>query len=292
MSGIHENNDGIISAAQLLKEIEEELKAYGIENSRTEARIIVEHFTNRDYSEIISGLADPLSPVEVMEVRLASKIRLMDFPLALIVGYADFYGIKFHIERGVLVPRPETETLVDYALKIITYKFDKPPKILDLYTGSGNIILSIALKASIDKGIGVDIDPVAIICAENNAISLKCNTVNFINEDVSEFFGTLNEKFDLITANPPYIPTGDIPSLQKEIREHENQKAIDGGADGLYHYRILAKSIPGNLESNGYFLCEIGFNQKNSVAEIFSEWSKVDFIKDLSGHDRVLVARP
>ncbi len=279
------------SAESLLDILAQSLKAGGLDEPRVEARWIVEDVLECDYSQILAGLAPQPTLDQFRKSIEFLDARLNGAPLAHVLGYVDFYGYRFKVAPGILVPRQETELLVDVALKLIEEGAWSEPWVLDCYTGCGNVLLSIMAKREYVHGAGVEIDQDALECAEANRIALACMTAIFVHGDVSEELGRLGLQFNLITANPPYIPSGDILGLQREIHEHENLLALDGGPDGLDQIRMLAKRAPRVLVSGGCLVSEIGAGQREDVEAMFSGWKDVRFVKDLQGHDRVLVAQ-
>ena len=278
------------SAFDVFSDIKSRLEKSGIENSYLEARWILEDVLERDFSSVISGSLDNLG--EESRSKLESMVcrRISREPLQYILGWAEFYGYRFHLEPGVLIPRPETEIIVDAAIKHLKNGEMDNPKILDLYTGSGNILLSILSKIESATGLGMDVDEKSIHCARKNAHSLGLSETRFIREDVRSYISHSEEKFQIITANPPYVPTSDIQSLQPEIKYYENHKALDGGPDGTAHLRILAEHAGKVLDPGGILISEIGIGQDESAFDIFSGWKSVQLIRDLSGTNRAILA--
>jgi release factor glutamine methyltransferase len=268
------------------------LKAGGIDEFEEETRIIAEFIYETDYSRIIAGLAGGPYFDQVEKASSIVERRLRGEPLAHILGFAWFYGHRFNIASGVLVPRPETEVLVEESLELLNNIKLLKPKILDLYTGCGNVILSIASERKNITGLGVDVDTAAIDCAINNRNDLGCKAIEFRVMPVAEILDISQKEYYLVTANPPYIRSEEISALQPEIAQHENHVALDGGPDGLEQYRILADKVKHALSPNGFFLCEIGAGQKDAISDIFSDWRDVSFVNDLNHIPRVLKARP
>jgi release factor glutamine methyltransferase len=242
--------------------------------------------------KILADLVGNPSPEQIDKIWKIVDERKKRKPLAYILGNTWFYNHSFYVTDGVLIPRPETEILVDEAVRFIKEHGKAGIKVLDLYTGSGNVILSIADECESIIGTGVDSDQNAISCAENNRKALRINSIDFKCIDTAEFLNNISITFDLITANPPYIPTLDISSLQPEISKYENPRALDGGRDGLDHFRILALNAKKVLGSDGILLSEIGIDQKEPISDLFCGWTGVQFIDDLNGIPRVLRAIP
>lgn len=221
-------------------------------------------------------------PSEGKKIRELVDKRLTGRPLWYIVGDTEFYGCKIKVDERVLIPRPETELLAEVAVKSL----EDGDKALDLCTGSGCIAISIA-KNCTDKRVsvtGADLSDAAIMLARENA-RLNGVNVDFVQSDL---FRSVRGRFNLIVCNPPYIKSGDIPNLQREVREHEPRIALDGGADGLDFYRRIAKSIRSYLARDGILLLECGEGQTEEILKIFEKRDYAMVIKDLSGVDRFL----
>lgn len=286
-AGIH------LTAFDLLKHAEQQLENSGIECFKTEAKWLIEEILKTNYPSIITGTAPCPSCEQIKSVDDAIKMRIAGHPLAHILGYSYFYGHKFFVSEGVLIPRPETEILVENAVKILSTRGQRFQNILDLYTGCGNIIISIAVSSGLDiSGIGIDIDPEAISCAKLNKDLHNVKDIDFHEINVSDFLTESEYKFDMITANPPYVCSNDIENLQPEIKNHENRIAIDGGVDGLDHYKLLSNYAMRALANDGVLLCEIGYGQEKVIKSLFENWSSIQFNKDYNGHHRVLIAKP
>ncbi len=285
----------ISPAEKLLNEVTEAFDDGGIDESRMEACMIVEDALNCDYTRIRAGLSPTPTTEQVRRVFRMMEMRLSGAPVAHVLGYTTFYGYRFHVYPGVLVPRRETELLIDTALEILDLNEWEYPCVLDLYAGCGNVLLSIYRERTIAHGLGVDIDPAACECAADNRHEMDCANTLCIKRDVTSELENLarrGRKFHLVTANPPYVLTRDIPNLQLEIFEHENHASLDGGADGLDHYRMLAEKLPMVIIPGGYFITEIGIEQDDPIGEIFSGWDIIDIRPDLNGIPRVLTAKP
>ena len=227
-------------------------------------------------------------------------------PLQYIVGSAAFMGLPFKVDPTVLIPRQDTETLVEYALSIINDdKLDGPSlglerkswDVLDMGTGSGAISVSIAKLGKNCNVTATDISKEALAIAKENANQNGVGRdIKFLQgsyfEPVSGRFST--KKFDMIISNPPYIPTDVIEELQVEIRDHEPRVALDGGADGLDAYRIIAKNADKHLKKNGVLMLEIGHDQREAVTTMLENmgvFKDIRCYKDLPGRDRVIFAR-
>ena len=208
--------------------------------------------------------------------------RTEHVPLQYITGEQGFMGLTFNVNTNVLIPRQDTETLVEAALKIIRPEY----RVLDMCTGSGCIIISIKYNVPEVVATGSDISKQALLVAKDNAKKYGMN-IDFI---TGNLFDNISGDFDVIVSNPPYIPTTDILTLMPEVRDFEPIGALDGGADGLEIYRQLIAGAKDHLREGGALLLEIGYDQAADVTSLMREngFVAVEVIKDLSGHDRVV----
>lgn len=216
------------------------------------------------------------------EYEIAVQKRAEHIPLQYIIGEQEFMGLRFKVNSNVLIPRQDTETLVEQVLKIV-----KPGmKVLDLCTGSGCVLISVLKNAPELTGMGSDISKTALLVAKENA-KLHEVDAEWVRSDL---FDNITETFDVIMANPPYIPTGEILSLMPEVRDFEPENALDGGADGLDFYRKIAGQVKDYLNSGGYVYMEIGYDQGEAVSELMRNagFTEVEVIKDLARNDRVV----
>lgn len=215
-----------------------------------------------------------------------AKERATGKPLWQIFGYADFYGYKIRIDENVLIPRPETEYLVEQAVAIA--RKSDAPRVLDLCTGSGCIAVAIGMQCDKAHLTAADISEQALQVA-------KENLAHYLPEDrweivQSDMFAQLPDAYDIIVCNPPYIPHADIDTLQSEVRDHEPHLALDGGADGLDYYRILAKQAPAHLHANGAVCCEVGIGQADTVAQLLEQAGmRMQIYPDLEGVSRIVI---
>lgn len=216
------------------------------------------------------------------EYEIAVQKRAEHIPLQYIIGEQEFMGLRFKVNSNVLIPRQDTETLVEQVLKIV-----KPGmKVLDLCTGSGCVLISVLKNAPELTGMGSDISKTALLVAKENA-KLHEVDAEWVRSDL---FDNITETFDVIMANPPYIPTGEILSLMPEVRDFEPENALDGGADGLDFYRKIAGQVKDYLNPGGYVYMEIGYGQGEAVSELMRNagFTEVEVIKDLARNDRVV----
>ena len=221
-------------------------------------------------------------PSETRRINDIVDERLTGRPLWYIIGDVDFYDCKIKVDERALIPRPETEILADNAVKMI----EEGDKVLDMCTGSGCIAVSIA-KHCAAKHVQVtaaDVSDAAIMLAKENA-ELNGVEINFVQSDL---FSKIHGRFNLIVCNPPYIKSGDIDGLQREVRDYEPRVALDGGEDGLDFYRRLAKEVTRYIAKGGMLMLEVGEDQAQDVLKLFEKRDYAMIVKDFSGVDRFL----
>lgn len=243
-----------------------------------EARLLLAFVLNISSDELIR--TSEITEDKFEEYQNVLNRRVQGTPFSYITGEKEFMKLKFKVNENVLIPRPETEILVEEALKY------KPENVLDVCTGSGCIAISIAYYSEQTNVSALDISKAALEIANENA-KLNGVDVEFI---CSDLFENVNRKYDIIVSNPPYIETSVIDTLEKEVKS-EPHIALDGGADGLEFYRRIAKEARKYLKENGTLLFEIGYNQGESVSKLLmdNDYKNVRIIKDLSENDRVCV---
>ncbi len=263
-----------------LKRITEELKQGEILEP-SEAEWIICEYTGLKRSEL-STSEKLISAKNVDKINKCVKERLTGRPLWYVVGSTEFYGYTIKVDERVLIPRPETEELVLEALK--TVKEDS--KVLDLCTGSGAIAIAVKKQKPTTEVVAIDLSQEALTLAKENAskngVDVKFKQSNLF-ENLEE-----NESFDVIISNPPYIPTNDILSLQKEVKDFEPKMALDGGEDGLDVYRRIAQTVALKLKDNGVLIMECGIGQAKKLEEIFVSVGEVEIKKDLNGIERIV----
>ena len=261
------------------------LKKNKIPNPEIDLRILL-NYSKKFKNEIILSNFN-INKINLKKFNMMLSRRLANEPISKIINKKSFWKDDFYVNKFVLDPRPETETIIDESLKIFCDKKNNL-KILDIGTGSGAIAISLAREFENADILAIDISDDAIKIANknitdkklHNQIKLKKTTINDI-----------NEKFDLIVSNPPYIATKELENISLEIRNFEPFVSLDGGEDGLNFYREFAKKIPQIMKSNAYFIIEIGAKQYDDCREIFSV-SSLKFQKktqDLQKKDRIIV---
>ncbi|MFO7930879.1 MAG: peptide chain release factor N(5)-glutamine methyltransferase [Thermodesulfobacteriota bacterium] len=237
----------------------------------------------------------PLSANELASYRGLIRRRVSREPVAYILGTREFWGLPFEVNRDVLIPRPETEHLVEAALFRIPGETNDPGRIIDLGTGSGAVVVSLAVERPGNMYFAVDRSYPALKLAEKNAAQ------NGVAGNIRFFAGRWLDAvdpggpgFDMIVSNPPYVRTCDLADLEPEIREYEPLPALDGKKDGLGAVRTIASLAPAHLKPEGFLLMEIGYDQKEAVEELCRElgaYREPEFVRDYGGHDRVAVLR-
>ena len=266
--------------ADVTKRIKEEFKAAGIEDE-ADAEWLVSCVSGVKRSEL-SDRNISVSGGKIDKINALAKERESGRPLWYVLGTCDFYGYEFKVDERALIPRPETEELVETAIGLLT----ADDCVLDLCTGSGCIAISVKLKTNASVTAS-DVSEDALALARENAAALNAD-VNFIKSDL---FENIDGKFSMIITNPPYIKSEDIERLQTEVRDYEPKIALDGGEDGLDFYRKIATQSKPRLFDGGVVLAEIGAEQGEAVKNLFEEngfTAKV--FKDISGNDRVVAA--
>ena len=274
-----------------------ELIVNNVEDAAIKVYILLQYILNMNKTEILIN-EDKLIEEEKEKIFLSYIKEIVGGkPVQYITNKQEFMGMMFYVDENVLIPQPDTEILVERTINTVenilkNRKGNLPIKILDLCTGSGAIAISISKHIEKSKNdieiYASDISNEALDIAKKNEISNCSNSkIVFINSDM---FANLSGKFDIIVSNPPYIETEVIYNLSKEVQA-EPHIALDGGKDGLRFYRIIAEESKKYLKPNGYLLLEIGYNQKESVSNIFKNYGEVICIKDLEGNDRVIEVR-
>lgn len=282
----------------LLKEGICALEAAHIEEARLDAWLLLEYVTGRNRAWYFAHSDEPAEEeTEYRYMELCRK-RAGHIPLQHLTGTACFMGYDFFVDEHVLVPRQDTECLAEEGLRLL--KDRKNPRILDMCTGSGCILLSMLMEIPDAVGTGADLSEEALLVAERNKKSLNLEErALFVKSDVfsGEYFlqnsGIEQPEYDMLISNPPYIATAEIQRLMDEVRLHDPYMALDGREDGLYFYRRITGECSPWLKSGGWLLYEIGYDQGPAVKEIMEEagFCHVEVKKDLAGLDRVVIGQ-
>lgn len=263
------------------------LEAAGLAGPVIDARLLVEAAADVTRVEIVTDPYRALSPEQ--EARLESYLARREHrePVSQILGRKGFWKIMLNVTRDVLSPRPDTETVVEWVLR--DFPEQAAWSVLDLGVGSGAIVLSILAERPAARGLGVDVSEEALAVARENAANLGLGRqVALLRGDWTD--GLADASFDLVVANPPYIASDVIETLEPEVRDFEPRIALEGGPDGLTHYRSLAPQILRVLKPGGRFAVEIGYDQKKPVEELFRKAgaTEVQTLRDLGDRDRVV----
>ena len=283
-----------ISTLQMIyREGKEQLELSGVPDADLDAWYLLEFVTGISKAQYYGNPEAGMEEEEVLRYRDVIRQRAKRIPLQHITGEQEFMGFSFRVNEHVLIPRQDTETLVEEALGVLKPKME----ILDLCTGSGCILLSL-LKLGEKQGIaglkgtGADISREALKVAKENGRRLEIpgDRDAWVRGDL---FENLEGPFDLLVSNPPYIPSGELSGLQEEVRLHDPALALDGHEDGLYFYRRIAAEAGKYLRDGAYLMLEIGWDQGEAVRGLLEAagYREVEVKKDLSGNDRVVRGR-
>ena len=261
---------------------EKVLELSHIADAKTDAWLLLEMGCKIDRKFYYMHMEDDLPDDLLKEYELAVKKRAEHIPLQYIVGETEFMGLKFKVNSNVLIPRQDTEILVEEAMRYLSDGM----RILDICTGSGCILLSLLKYSNECDGMGVDISEDALAVAGENAGRLGIQA-DFRQSDLLE---KVEGRFDMIVSNPPYIETAVIETLMPEVREHEPMIALDGKADGLYFYRKIIEQCPTYMTRGARLFFEIGYNQGDAVKELMIQrgFTEVEVIQDYAKLDRVV----
>lgn len=276
--------------AALLAQARQRLMRAGLDEAALEARLLVEHFTGTDRTTALSHPDRPVDAQQIGAVMAAVERREAGVPVHRIIGERDFHGVTLRLSLETLDPRPDTEALVELVLPTLRAMAGRGAcRILDLGTGTGAIALALLKELPSATALGTDIQPGALETATSNA------DLNGLGErfeaKLSNWFERIEGRFHAIVSNPPYIASNEIEMLPREVREHDPIEALDGGADGLEAYRIIAATAAAFLEPNGIVAVEIGHDQRRLVSGLFLDqgFALKDHATDLGGRDRALM---
>lgn len=267
----------------------DDLKKRGFSSPRLDAELLLCHVLKQDRIKLILDAERPLAKAELGLYRELFQRRRAGEPVAYLLGVREFYGRPFRVDKRVLIPRPDTETLVEVALER-TQHIDLCARVLDLCTGSGCVAISLAKERPTTCVVGLDISPDAVTVARDNLVRLGAVNCAIGQSDLFAALEPAEPRFDLITANPPYIPEGEIPGLDVDIRGFEPHVALSGGDDGLSVMRRLVSEAPKHLLKGGVLAVEMMTGQGAAVSAIFEEhgFTDVKIKKDLGARERVV----
>jgi len=284
--------DRVRTVAEARRALAATFHAGGLDTPDLDARVLVGHALGLDHAALAAAATRWLGADEENAVAALASRRLAGEPVARIVGYKEFWSLPLRVDAATLVPRPETETVVEAALAAIDAggPRSRELRIADLGTGSGALILALLSELPNAFGIGTDASAKALAVARDNARRLAQIRARFIACDMA---AALRGPFDTIVSNPPYIASGDIAALAPDVRDFDPHLALDGGADGLQFYRAIAAAAPALLAPGGALVVELGIGQAEPVARIFAAAGLAPSppCPDLNGTLRALVVR-
>lgn len=287
------------AAARLRETLQEgalRLAEAGIASARLDAEVLLRHALGLTREQLIASPSLGLSEGQVRLYFELLRRRVEREPVAYIVGRQEFWSLDFQVSQDVLVPRPETERLVEIVLEIAAqWPPRRPMNILDIGTGSGAVAVSLAKELGNATIWGTDVSAQALTVARANARRHQVEkTIHFLRGDLWAALEGVDARFDLIVSNPPYVPSAEIDRLEPEVSRWEPRGALDGGVDGLDFYRRLAAGARRYLACGGALALEIGADMGPGAAKLFVEsgYKGVEIFRDYAGKDRVVVARP
>lgn len=268
---------------EALKQGEIKLEENNIADARLDAWYLMSFVTGLSRGRYILESINEMDENDYQVYMGLIAKRAQRIPLQHITGQQDFMGLSFKVNESVLIPRQDTELLVEEALKLTKAK----DKVLDLCTGSGCVIISILALGEELSGVGVDISPEALKVAEYNNENLISGRAKLLQGDL---YKGIEETFDIIVSNPPYIRPEVIETLEPEVKDHEPMLALDGHADGLHFYRRICQDAKKHLKEGGWLLTEIGYDQGAKVQSLFraAGFMDVEIVKDLAKNDRLV----
>lgn len=267
----------------------DDFRARGIENPRLDAEVLLAYALRSTRMQLILDAHRPLMPEELGRFRDLVKRRRTHEPVAYLRGEREFYGRVFHVDARVLVPRPDTETLVDVALARSAH-LSMSARVLDLCTGSGCVAITLARQRPTTQVHATDLSDGALVVARENAFRLGAYNISFSQGDLFQGLDRLRGSRDLITANPPYIPSGEVDTLTPDIKDHEPRLALDGGDDGMSIIRRIIEGAPAFLEHGGTLAMEVGAGEAPDVAKLYAErgFTNVAITRDYGKIERVV----
>ena len=269
---------------------EKYLKEKSIENPKIEIELFLQHLLKCKRIDLYLQFETIVKPENLAILRKWITRRINYEPIQYILGYSEFYGRPFIVNKNVLIPRPETEILIDISIEEL--KNVNNPTILDIGTGSGCIAITVALEIPLSTIIAIDIDERAISVAKNNVEKHGVKNIEFIITDI--FHEKINRKVDMLISNPPYIAKEEVPGLMKDVKDYEPLIALTDNNDGLMFYRKIAEIMPSILKENGTAIVEVGIeDHPNRVENIFRErgFDEIKKRLDLNKDTRAIVIK-
>jgi release factor glutamine methyltransferase len=283
----------LYTIAEATLEATQVLRRAGVPEARREAASLLAHVIARDRTYIITHAERALSPSDTRRFGEYVERRAQGEPLQYITGHQEFFNLDFEVTPDVLIPRPETELLVETALRLLSAG-NTPPRICDVGTGSGCISITILHERPSAYGVGLDISEAALRVAARNAARHQARErLAFVASDCFAALDARAAPFTMIVSNPPYVAEEAFSGLQREVREHEPRVALTPGADGLCVIRRLLIDAPRFLDAGGHLLMEIGFDQHRAVEELIDPqvWQLLEIHQDLQGIPRTVAVR-
>ena len=275
--------------AQVCADGVSQLEEAGVQEAQLDARLLLEHVCGTDRQFLLAHGETQITDRQCQEYKEVIQKRKCHIPLQHITGSQEFMGLEFQVNSDVLIPRQDTEVLVEEVLRFL----HDGMRILDLCTGSGCILLSLLHYSNDCEGVGTDISVPALRLAQQNGERLNLQQRegrSFAEFLESDLFAKVEGFFDIIVSNPPYIESEVIETLMEEVRSHEPVLALDGGRDGLFFYRKIVEEAKYYLKRGGQLFLEIGYNQAQSVMELLKKagfW-EIMLVQDFAGNDRVV----
>lgn len=279
-----------ISIADAIREGAQIFQDAGLAEARREAGGLLQHVIGRDRTFLLAHPEQPLSRAQLQTFQELIKRRAAGEPLQYLTAHQSFFGLDFEVAPGVLIPRRETELLVELALEKI--QDTRAPRICDIGTGSGCIAITLLHERTDAQAVAVDIAAAALEIAKRNALRHRVERrLTFVQANCFSSLSPAEFSFNLIVSNPPYVAENELAGLQREVRNHEPREALAGGPDGLDVVRRLLSESDVFLKPGGHLLIEIGFNQSSAVHSLLEkqEWLAKEIRPDLQGIPRVVV---
>ncbi len=285
---IHATEPQAWTIEAVLRWAADDFRSRGTDSPRLDAELLLAHALGSTRIKLLLESKRPLEPAELGRFRELVRRRRAREPVAYILGYREFYGRTFRVDGRVLIPRPDTETLIDVALHR-TRGISLSMRALDLCTGSGCVAITLARERPTSHVLGTDISDAAIALARENALRLGAYNTAFATGDLFSAVGA-PRPFDVIVANPPYVPSGEIAALAPEIREYEPRGALDGGAEGLALLARVVAGAPSHLARSGVLAVEVGAGEAPAVAGLFARagFTAIETARDCGRVERVV----
>ena len=279
--------------AETLKLASKQLREASVANDLLDAQTLLAEALGKDRTYLIVNFNEQLSDELLAGYQRLIARRASGEPLQYITGHQEFFGLEFEVTPAVLIPRPETELIVEEVIRLVDVHKIVAPVIVDVGTGSGCIAIALARELEDAEVTACDISEAALEIARRNAAKHElANRVRFVNSDLLAAFPEI-QFADFILSNPPYVAVHELPTLQREVRDWEPHTALTDNADGLSFYRRLLNEAPSRLKPGGYLICELGFGQSAAVLAMADSqmWSEVRLLDDLQSIPRTLVLR-